>query len=113
MIFVVDSTDLERLVEARDELFRLLSERDLQGCTVLVLANKQDSPRALRTDEIRRRLQLPDPDASGVIFVNGHQCNVMPIVGASGEGVEVAMSWLLAHTSAKRVKTAPKNASKR
>eukprot|EP00794_Sanderia_malayensis_P009079 gene9079-10048_t len=42
LIFVIDSSDKQRLEEAKSELKRLLEEEDLQGAHVLVFANKQD-----------------------------------------------------------------------
>ncbi len=41
LIFVVDSNDRERLVEARNELNRMLSEDELRDAVLLVFANKQ------------------------------------------------------------------------
>jgi len=41
VIFVVDSTDEERMPEARDELHRIMEEESLRGTVLLVLANKQ------------------------------------------------------------------------
>lgn len=43
VIFVVDSNDRERIGEAQDELLKMLSEDELRGAVVLVLANKQVS----------------------------------------------------------------------
>lgn len=44
IIFVVDSNDRDRVVEARDELQRLLKEDELQSAILLVFANKRDLP---------------------------------------------------------------------
>ena len=41
IIFVVDSSDVERILEARDELHRMLSEDELKNAILLVFANKQ------------------------------------------------------------------------
>ena len=41
LIFVVDSSDRRRVGEAREELFRMLSEDELREAAVLVFANKQ------------------------------------------------------------------------
>merc|ERR1712048_185461 len=47
VIFVVDSSDRERVEDAREELFKMLSEEELREAAVLVLANKQDLPCAM------------------------------------------------------------------
>eukprot|EP00475_Leptophrys_vorax_P019478 TRINITY_DN2662_c0_g1_i2.p1 TRINITY_DN2662_c0_g1~~TRINITY_DN2662_c0_g1_i2.p1 ORF type:complete len:153 (+),score=25.99 TRINITY_DN2662_c0_g1_i2:172-630(+) len=58
VIYVVDSNDRERAMEARDELHRMLNEDELRGCTLLVLANKQDLPNAMSAAEITDKLAL-------------------------------------------------------
>jgi len=58
IIFVVDSTDHERMEEAREELHNLLREEQMQEATVLVYANKQDAPQALAASEVAERLAL-------------------------------------------------------
>ena len=44
IIFVVDSNDRDRIVEAREELQRMLNEDELREAILLVFANKQDLP---------------------------------------------------------------------
>ena len=63
IIFVVDSNDSERLddetgVSARDEIQQLLNNDELRDASLLVLANKQDLPNALKVSEIADRLGL-------------------------------------------------------
>jgi small GTP-binding protein len=52
MIFVVDSNDLDRIDQARDEFHRMLNEDLLQGIPILLFCNKQDLPNALSPDQI-------------------------------------------------------------
>src|ERR1700742_4625663 len=52
VIFVIDSTDIERLEIAADELKSMLNEDELRDASLLVFANKQDqvsNPLALRS----------------------------------------------------------------
>ena len=44
IIFVVDSNDRDRVVEARNELQRMLNEDELRNAQLLVFGNKQDLP---------------------------------------------------------------------
>ena len=44
LVFVVDSQDKERIDEAKQELHRILSDREMKECLLLVFANKQDIP---------------------------------------------------------------------
>ena len=41
---MVDSQDRERIDEAKQELHRILSDREMKDCLLLVFANKQDLP---------------------------------------------------------------------
>ncbi|XP_065871009.1 ADP-ribosylation factor 2-like [Euphorbia lathyris] len=58
VIFVVDSNDRERITEARNELHRILGDRELKDAKLLVLANKQDTPNSMRVDEVADKLGL-------------------------------------------------------
>ena len=49
LFFVVDSSDLERISEARQELFSVLDSCEMEGVPVVVIADKQDLPGLLRT----------------------------------------------------------------
>lgn len=41
VIFVVDATDVDRLVEAQSELTKLMTERELKDASLLIFANKE------------------------------------------------------------------------
>ncbi|TXG48891.1 hypothetical protein EZV62_024766 [Acer yangbiense] len=56
LIFVVDSNDRDLVVEARDELHRMLNEDELRDAVLLVFANKQDLPNAMNAAEIADNL---------------------------------------------------------
>ena len=58
MIFVVDSTDIERLNTASEELAAMLNEDELRDAGLLVFANKQDQPGAKGAGEISEALRL-------------------------------------------------------
>lgn len=53
LIFVIDSQDRDRIDEARQELERILADREMRDCLLMVFANKQDLPGG----ELRRVLQ--------------------------------------------------------
>jgi len=42
LVFVVDSADRARIDEARTELHRIINDREMKDCFLLVFANKQD-----------------------------------------------------------------------
>jgi ADP-ribosylation factor protein 6 len=49
LVFVVDSQDKERIDEAQQELHRILIDREMKECLLLVFANKQDLPGGMAT----------------------------------------------------------------
>lgn len=48
LVFVVDSQDLARIDEARLELHRIMNDRVMKDCFLLVFANKMDLPQGTR-----------------------------------------------------------------
>ena len=86
LIFVIDSSNKQRLDEARAELFRLLEEEDLQGAHVLVFANKQDVVGAAPVADIRDRLGLNN--------VKSHNWFIQPTCALKGEGLHEGLDWL-------------------
>eukprot|EP00466_Bigelowiella_natans_P008076 jgi/Bigna1/87953/estExt_fgenesh1_pg.C_260079 len=58
VIFIVDSTDVERLREAKEILDTLLEDPKLKGAPFLILANKQDVPGALGESAITKVLNM-------------------------------------------------------
>ena len=42
LIFVIDSSDRARIDEARQELHRIINDREMKDSLLLVFANKQD-----------------------------------------------------------------------
>ena len=44
LIFVIDSNDRDRIDEARQELHRIIQDREMKDSLLLVFANKQDLP---------------------------------------------------------------------
>jgi GTPase SAR1 family protein len=59
VVFVIDSTDEEKLLFARDEFSRLLKDESLNGVPFLLLYNKKDIiDRAKSTEELNARLDV-------------------------------------------------------
>lgn len=44
LIFVVDCADRDRIDEARQELHRIINDREMRDVIILIFANKQDLP---------------------------------------------------------------------
>ncbi|XP_042219561.1 ADP-ribosylation factor 3-like [Homarus americanus] len=58
IIYVVDSNDPDRLAESREELELVLQNEEVAGCSLLVLANKQDLPQAVSVARVTDVLNL-------------------------------------------------------
>ncbi|KAG9401838.1 hypothetical protein AC1031_007545 [Aphanomyces cochlioides] len=58
VIFVVDSTDVQRIHEAAEELHRMLSEDDLRDTKLLLYVNKMDLPNAMSPLELVEKMNL-------------------------------------------------------
>lgn len=69
IVFVVDSSDKERMDVCKKELDTLLSEEELKGVPIVILANKKDLPEHLEAEEISEKLELSKiKDRSWTIF---------------------------------------------
>merc|ERR1712072_1662294 len=85
LIFVVDSNDVDRLNEAKDELTRMLNEEELKDAKLLVFANKQDLPNAMKPDDLRTKFSLDNLN---------RDWHIQATVATSGEGLYEGLDWL-------------------
>lgn len=86
VIYVVDSTDKDRMGVAKHELCNLLDEDELRGSLLLIFANKQDVVGAVSEAGVAEQLG-----------VGALSCRTWTIVKSSaktGEGILEGMDWL-------------------
>jgi len=100
LIFVVDSNDRDRIDSSKDyehsakeELHRLLAEEELKDAALLVFANKQDLPKAMKVQEVTERL--------GLQKLRNRQWYIQGSCGNSGDGLYEGLDWI-ANILAKR-----------
>ncbi|KAM9322869.1 ADP-ribosylation factor 1 [Pholidichthys leucotaenia] len=86
VIFVVDSNDRERCVEARDELSRMLAEDELRDAVLLVFANKQDLPNAMTASELTDKL--------GLQTMRNRTWYIQSTCATTGDGLYEGLDWL-------------------
>lgn len=86
LVFVVDSQDRERIEEAKHELHRILSDREMRDCLLLVFANKQDLPGAMSPAEVTEKL--------GLHRMRDRSWYVHPSCATTGEGLFEGLQWL-------------------
>ncbi|RZC42653.1 ADP-ribosylation factor-like protein 13B, partial [Asbolus verrucosus] len=97
VIFVVDSSDIFRLDEAKEVLRNLLSHEKISRKPVLILANKQDNENALDEVDIIEMLDIES-------VVNGNECPTLVESCSATEtqgnskvdpGIKKGYKWLL------------------
>lgn len=57
-MFVIDSSDHDRITECHDEIHRLFQDEELKNSSLLVFANKQDLSTAMSISEVKSHLKL-------------------------------------------------------
>ena len=58
LIYVVDSSDVDRIDESAEELKKILADPELENASLLVYANKQDMHNALSPQQVTEKLEL-------------------------------------------------------
>lgn len=86
IIFVVDSSDSERIDEAKNEIHKLLEIEGAKDCPLLIFANKQDIQEAKKPDEIKSSLDLDN--------INDREIHVIGTCGTTGEGLNDGIKWV-------------------
>ena len=86
LIFVLDSSDTQRIGEASNELMKLLEEPELKDAYVLVFANKQDVLGAHTVNEIKDRM--------GLTNLTSHNWFIQPSNALKGDGLNTGLDWL-------------------
>uniref|UniRef100_A0A3P9JBJ2 ADP-ribosylation factor-like 13b n=1 Tax=Oryzias latipes TaxID=8090 RepID=A0A3P9JBJ2_ORYLA len=96
VVFVVDSSDVQRIQETREAMAEVLQHPRIAGKPVLVLANKQDQEGALAEADIIENLSLEK-----LVNDNKCLCQIEPCSAVIGYGKKVdksikkGLSWLL------------------
>ncbi|KAG9394073.1 ADP-ribosylation factor-like protein Arf6 [Carpediemonas membranifera] len=88
IVFVVDTANEMAVRDAGAELHNMLRESSLKGVNLLILFNKRDLPNALPEDQVMKLMRLES------IRDNQYRCQLT--CGLNGEGVEEALTWLVA-----------------
>ncbi|XP_022315498.2 uncharacterized protein LOC111119545 [Crassostrea virginica] len=83
LIYVVDSSDRERIAESREELFGILQSDEMARVPVVVVANKQDLPNALKPSEVADSMDLHK--------LTGRKWYIQAACATTGEGIFESM----------------------
>ncbi|KAF4075295.1 hypothetical protein AMELA_G00232930 [Ameiurus melas] len=96
VVFVVDSSDIQRIHETRDTMAEVLRHPRIAGKPVLVLANKQDRDGAMAEADIIENLSLEK-----LVNENKCLCQIEPCSAVLGYGKKIdksiknGLNWLL------------------
>ena len=93
LIYVVDSNDRYRIDTAREELEAILASDEMDGASLLVLANKQDLPDAMPPAEVAEKL--------GLHKMRGREWFIQGSNGVTGDGLYEGMDWLVKSVNSK------------
>eukprot|EP01132_Coremiostelium_polycephalum_P006022 gene6022-7502_t len=94
LVYVIDSSDKERLEESKQQLYRVLNDPEMREPILLVYANKCDLPGAMSVDEISEKLGLKQ-------LVN-RKWNIFSSCAITGQGVEEGFSWIASQLNSKQ-----------
>jgi ADP-ribosylation factor 1/2 len=86
IMFVVDSTDVDRMDEAKQVLQSMINEDDLLHTVLMVMANKQDAKGAMDGPAVAEALDLNT--------VQSRPCSIIESSATEGTGLEDALDWL-------------------
>jgi len=86
LVFVVDSSDRDRVEDAREELTKVLGEDEMRDAALLVLANKQDLPNAMPAAELTEKLRLHS--------MRSRKWYIQSTCATSGDGLYEGMDWM-------------------
>ncbi|CAR23546.1 Arf family GTPase ARL3 [Lachancea thermotolerans CBS 6340] len=89
IIFVIDSADRERLEECCRTLKTVVTDEEVEGIPVLMLANKQDREDRMEVQDIK---EVFNKIAE---HLGARDSRVLPISALNKEGVKEAAEWIL------------------
>jgi ADP-ribosylation factor protein 6 len=91
LIYVVDSSDINRLEESKKELSRVINDKELANCLLIVLANKQDVNGSIKPKELIERFELNK-------LTGQHTWSVVPTIATDGTGLMETLNWISSHS---------------
>ncbi len=95
VVFVVDSSDSDRIALARDEFHQMINNTALSEIPVLIFANKQDLPNAMSVGEI--------VNGYGLFSMRSHAWYSQGCCATTGDGLYEGLDWLAKEVAKKPV----------
>ena len=86
IIYVVDSSDRDRIEDSERELAKMMEEEELREAALLVFANKQDLPNAMTAVEITDKL--------GLNKLENRRWFIQSACATTGDGLYEGLDWV-------------------
>ena len=88
LLYVIDSSDVERVREAAEELHGILEDDNMRNVPVVIIANKQDLPNAMTCTDLVQKLNLEKLSKSRNKWFIQNAC------ASTGEGIYESMEQM-------------------
>eukprot|EP00918_Siedleckia_nematoides_P015915 GHVU01034357.1.p1 GENE.GHVU01034357.1~~GHVU01034357.1.p1 ORF type:complete len:203 (+),score=36.12 GHVU01034357.1:63-671(+) len=89
VVYMIDSSDTERMQESRDAFDKMISSEALSGVPLLILANKQDLQNCMSLAEAKTEFKNSGHK------IGKRDCTMMGVSALNGEGVNEGIDWLV------------------
>ncbi|XP_071837622.1 ADP-ribosylation factor-related protein 1-like [Apostichopus japonicus] len=89
VIYVIDSSDPDRLEESRLAFEEMLKSEALYSVPVLVLGNKQDLEGCLSVSDIKKEFNKSSS------LIGKRDCHIQASSGLTGKGVDDGINWVV------------------
>ena len=87
IIYVIDSSDSDRLEETGKELYNIIQQPELSGIPLVIYANKQDLNMALSVDEILEQLGLDE--------ITDRKWTIIASSALTKQGLSTGLNWII------------------
>merc|ERR1712187_201493 len=94
LIYVIDSSDRDRIEDAREELMHILNDEEMRDAVLLVFANKQDLPNAMTAAEVTEKL--------GLHMMRNREWFIQSACATMGDGLYEGLDWMSRTLSSRR-----------
>ncbi|KAI1295574.1 ADP-ribosylation factor-related protein 1 [Halotydeus destructor] len=89
VIYIVDSSDIERIEESKAAFDKMIANETLAGVPLLLVANKQDVPEALSLIRIKEIYK------SSTQLIGGRDFHSVAASALRGDGINESIEWMV------------------
>ncbi|KAL4714103.1 hypothetical protein ACJJTC_008457 [Scirpophaga incertulas] len=103
VIYIVDSSDRERVSESKETFDRMIASEHLAGVPLLVLANKQDIPDCMGVHTVKPIFN------QNAHLIGARDIMLMATSALNGDGVDEGIRWLVECIKRNKIDRPPRN----